>query len=72
MPTQNIVTSQSKACSMGDSMPTLLPVTCVSKARAGGQPKGHSGEGIASYVKPFIVKMKTWHGPWDLLVRCDM
>lgn len=38
---------------MGDSMPPLLPVTCVSKARIGGQPKGHSGEGIASYVKLF-------------------
>lgn len=57
---------------MGDYMPTLLPVICVSRARVGGQPRGHSGEGIASYVKPFIVKMETCDGPWDLLVRCDM
>lgn len=62
---QNIVTSQSKACSMGDSMPTLYYQSPVFlKPGSVGSQVGTVVRESPVMSSPFIVKMKMWQ--WTL------
>lgn len=74
---QNIVTSQSKACSTGNSMPSLLiSHLCFQSQGLWAAEKAQWG-GNHQLCQPLYCENEDTEAPggnglWDLLVRCDM